>query len=477
VHFPREPVSEGMQVSDRAVVALAVAVVAGARIAPFVPWPVVAATVVLAALFRRPVLVVVAGFTLAAALAVHAWRGLEPPAPAVVETSAVLLSDPIDRNGAVRVELRVGRRHVDAWARGAAASALRRRLAGDHVWVRGTLEAPSERARRRLAARHIGAQLDVVEVGGWRSGSTANRAANAVRRVLERGAHDLAADERSILLGVLVGDVRAQREELTDAFRASGLSHLLVVSGGNLAFVLAVFGPGLRRLGLRTRFATTLAVIGAFGLLTRWEPSVLRACVMAALACGSFTTGRPATRVRLLALAVVIVVLVDPLLVHSLSFRLSVGATAGIALLALPIARRLPGPRWLADPLAVTVAAQVGVAPVALPAFGGLPLASIPANLLAVPAAAPLTAWGFVGGVLAGLLGPPFDGWLHLPTRLLTRWLAWVARTAAALPVGQLRATHAALLAVLGAVAWTLRSGRWSWRSVRTGSTSRRGRS
>ena len=463
--------------SDRAVVALAVAVVAGARIAPFVPWPVAAVLVALAVVLRRPTLLAIAGLALAAALAAHAWRGLEPPAPAVFESPAVLLSDPVDRNGAVRVELRLGRRHVEAWARGAPAAALRGRLAGDHVWVRGTLRAPSQRARRRLAARHVAAQLAVVEVGGWGSGSVAHRAANAVRRVLERGARDLDAEDRSVLLGVLVGDVRDQREELTDAFRASGLSHLLVVSGGNLAFVLAVFGPGLRRLGLRARFAATLGIIGAFGLLTRWEPSVLRASVMAALACGAFTTGRPATRVRLLALAVVIVVLLDPLLVHSLSFRLSVGATAGIALLAAPMARRLPGPRWLADALAVTVAAQVGVAPVALPTFGGLPLASIPANLLAVPAAAPLTAWGFVGGLLAGVLGAPFDGWLHVPTRLLTGWLAWVARTAAGLPVGQLRTSHALLLAALGAVAWTLRSGRWSWRSVRTGSTSRRGRS
>src|SRR5947208_1417270 len=113
--------------------------------------------------------------------------------------------------------------------------------------------------------------------------------------------------------------------------------------------------------------------------------------------------GRPASRVRLLALAVAGVLLLDPLLIDSLSFRLSVGATAGIALLAGPLADRLPGPEWLTEPLAVTMAAQVGVAPVALPAFGGLPLASLPANLLAVPAAAPLTAWGFVGGGLAGV--------------------------------------------------------------------------
>jgi competence protein ComEC len=461
--------------SDRGVVLVAVAVVGGARFAPSVPWLAVAVALAVAGVARRPTTVALGGFLLAATLATNAWQGLVPPDPAVVDTPAVLLSDPSEAHGPLRVVLRVGRRHVEAWARGHAAASLRDRLTGDHVWVRGRLRPPSPRARRHLASRHIAAQLDVLEVGGWRAGSIASRAANGVRRTLDRGARPLDHDDRSVLLGVLVGDVRDQGDDLRDAFRASGLSHLLVVSGGNLAFVLALFGPLLRSLGLRWRLVATLTVIGAFGLLTRWEPSVLRASAMAALACTSFTTGRPASGVRLLALAVAGVVLLDPLLVHSLSFRLSVGATAGIALLAHRVSRRLPGPRWLAEPFGVTLAAQVGVAPVALPAFGGIPLVSIPANLLAVPAAAPLTAWGFVGGLLAGVLGPPFDGWLHAPTRLLAGWLTLVARHASALPIGAIRTGHALALAAVCLLLWAVRSRRWSSRSVRTASTSRPG--
>jgi competence protein ComEC len=174
---------------------------------------------------------------------------------------------------------------------------------------------------------------------------------------------------------------------------------------------------------------------------------------MAALACTVSTMGRPTARLRLLALAVAAVVLVDPLLVDALGFRLSVGATIGIALLSAPITRSLPGPRWVTEPLAITLAAQIGVAPFAIPAFGGLPLASLPANLLAVPAAAPLTAWGLTAGVLAGVLGPPFDGWLHLPTHVLTRLLAGVAAWGAGLPLGQVRAGQAIALATAAALA------------------------
>ncbi|HSH22445.1 MAG TPA: ComEC/Rec2 family competence protein, partial [Acidimicrobiales bacterium] len=178
---------------------------------------------------------------------------------------------------------------------------------------------------------------------------------------------------------------------------------------------------------------------------------------MAAVAVTATGLGRPTSRRRLLALAVAGVVLVDPLLVHAVGFRLSVGASAGILALAGPLARRLPGPRWLAEGLAVTLAAQVGVAPVLVPTFGGLPLASVPANLLAVPAAGPLMIWGLPAGLVAGVAGPPLDGVLHLPTSWLLAWVAGVARGAADLPLGRLELAH---LLALGVVAVSVVVGR-----------------
>lgn len=452
--------------SDRAVVGLAVAVWLGALLAAPVPWWVVVLAGVGAVVVRRTVVVVLAGALSACALAAVAWSGLATPAPTVGRGLAVLATDPVEVRGAVRAEARLGRRHVELWARRAEAAALRPRRAGEAIAVEGRLRAPPS----RLRVRHIVARLDVDATGAWRAGSPVARAANGLRRTLELGASSLPRDDRSLLLGVVIGDVRDQSPALTQAFRDAGLSHLLVVSGENLAFVLALAGPVLRRLSLRGRWVATIAVVLFFGLLTRWEPSVLRAAAMAALACTATTMGRPGSRLRLLALAVAIVVLLDPLLVRSLSFQLSVAATAGIALLAAPIARRVPGPRWIVEPLAVTLAAQVGVAPVALPAFGGLPVAALPANLLAVPAAAPLTAWGFTAGGIAGVAGHPVDVWLHAPTRVLTWWLAAVARWCARLPLGEVRPVHAvAGLAIAGA--W-LACRRWRSRSGRTASTS-----
>src|SRR5215218_5251042 len=127
--------------------------------------------------------------------------------------------------------------------------------------------------------------------------------------------------------------------------------------GENVAFVLALASPALALLGLRARFAAGLTVLVAFGILTRWEPSVLRAEAMAAVAMAGFLLGRPVPAVRALALAVTGLVLVDPMLVGVTGFQLSAGASAGLAVLARPLASRLPGPRLLREPLAVTLAA------------------------------------------------------------------------------------------------------------------------
>lgn len=169
---------------------------------------------------------------------------------------------------------------------------------------------------------------------------------------------------------------------------------------------------------------------------------------MAMVTLFAATIGRPASSLRVLALAVTGLLLIDPLLVHSVGFQLSVGACAGIALFSKRITALVPGPRPLAEALGVTVAAQAGVAPVMVPIFGGLPVAALVANLVALPAAGPLMVWGLAAGLPAGMLGGGVATLLHLPTRAMVAWVAGVARVTGTLPLGQLGLVHVAVLAV-----------------------------
>ncbi|CAN5579513.1 hypothetical protein BH18ACT1_BH18ACT1_16200 [soil metagenome] len=310
--------------SDRWCVALALAVCAGAMLALDIPVVLGVVAVAVALLARRPPLLVAGGFLLASALAVRAEAGLTPPATAAVTGDVVLLSDPAPCRGALRAEVRVGHRRVEAWARGSAAAALRDRLAGEVVQLRGRLGPVPDRSRSYLRTRHVGARMEVGAVRGWRPGSLASRSANGLRRTLEGGADGLGPDRRALFLGMVIGDDRAQPVEVADDFRAAGLTHLLAVSGQNVAFVLVLARPLLWRLGFWTRWAATLVVLAVFALVTRFEPSVLRATAMAAIGATAMAAGRPSSRLRVLALAAAALVLIDPFLVSSLGFRLSV---------------------------------------------------------------------------------------------------------------------------------------------------------
>ena len=438
---------------DWAVVVLAAAVAAGALTARRFPLLVALALLVLALASRVPPMLWLAGALLASSLADRSWSGLDPPVPARLHGAVVtLVTDPRPSSGPgpplVRADARLGGRRVELRAGGPAPSArLADLLAGERVVVDGHLRPVPSRLRRWLATRHVAARLDVTDVRSVAPGDRLSRWINAARRTFQRGATALPVDHRSLFSGLVLGDDRGQRPEVVHDFRASGLTHLLVVSGGNVAVALALAGPLICRLSLGGRFAVGLGVLGLFGTLTRWEPSVLRAVAMASLALLATVLGRPQPGLRLLALAVTGLLLVDPLLVHSVGFQLSVAASAGILLLARPIAARLPGPRWLGDAIAVTAAAQVGVAPVLLPTFGPIPLASLPANLLAGPVAGAVSLWGMAVGVPAGVTGGPVADLVHLPTRLLVAWVASVARIAAALPFGSIDARHLVLIA------------------------------
>ena len=432
---------------DLATVVLALAACAGAWASRPLPLAPALALAAVALMVRRPVVLMVAVALAASALGARSWAGLRPPAVGSWAGVATLVGDPAEVAGALRIDVRIGGKRVEAWARGPSARTLRDRLAGERVDLRGQLQAVPAGARQRLASRHVAARLTVTGASLSAAGGIPSRLANGLRRTLLRGAEVLAPERRALYSGFVLGDDRDQRPQVTDDFRASGLSHLLVVSGQNVAFVLALLGPFLGRLRLGGRLAGGLAVLVLFGILTRWEPSVLRAVAMAGLTLLSAAVGRPASSLRILALAVTGLVLVDPLLVHSLGFLLSVGACAGIALFSTRLAARLPGPRPVASVLGVTLAAQVGVLPILVPVFGGLPVAALPANLIGAPVAAPLMMWGMAGGLVAGWAGDTVARLVHLPTGLMIGWVAGVAHWGAAVPLGQLRAGHVVGLA------------------------------
>jgi competence protein ComEC len=276
---------------------------------------------------------------------------------------------------------------------------------------------------RWLARQHAVVVLDPVT---WDAAGSPGRLASASEEVRERvrQAATRHLDDRvgGLLVGFVTGDRRLLPEADQDAMRATGLTHLTAVSGSNVAIVVAgVLGlTTMLRVGARGRRGAVLLVIPWFALVTRFEPSVLRAGTMAVLLLLAGSRGQARDARHALAGAVLALVLIDPRLAGSLGLLLSATATVGVLVVAPLVRVRLPErlPRRLAELTSITIGAQVAVVPVLLVTFGEIGLATIPANLVAVPAAAIAATLAFLGTALAvvhvepgswlfALAGPP----------------------------------------------------------------------
>lgn len=428
---------------------------------PVSPAVLAAATVLW--VWRRSALTVLLLFVAATGfIGNRAVAGLVAPAESQVEGWVTLLDDPrpLGPNG-IRLTVRHQGKRLDARAHGLAAGRLDDALAGERVEISGAIRALGSDWQRW---RHIVGELDIAAVHRRSPAAPLLSLTNGIRRLLSRGARSLSRDDRSLFTGMVFGDDRDQSARLADDFRAAGLGHLLVVSGQNVAFVLALASPLACRLRPAGRVLALCGVLAVFALLTRFEPSVLRAVAMAGVAVMSAAMGRPRMGRRTLAAALAVVLLVDPFLIRVLGFQLSVCASAGIIWLTPKIVPLLRGPHLLRLAAATTAGAQLAVMPLLIITFGSVPVASLPANMLAGPASGPVMMWGFTAGLAAGILGGSPAWLIHLPTAFLLWWVRTVAAAAALAPPAVLGAGGA--LAVAGGAALVL-AGRGPTRWIR----------
>lgn len=230
---------------------------------------------------------------------------------------------------------------------------------------------------------------------------------NPVRERIKRAAQSGPQQGATLVPALVHGDDSAQSSELKVAFRRSGLTHLLAVSGTNLTIVLVLVLGLATALGARGRWRIGIGILAvfAFVILARPEPSVLRAAAMGSVAVlGLRRGGRGGARA--LAWAVLILLIFDPWMSTSAGFVLSVCATAGILFLVPKWTALLNLPSPIALLLTVPLAAQLVCAPMLVVLSGEVSLVSVVANALAAPFVAPATIFGLLGGLFSFALPP-----------------------------------------------------------------------
>lgn len=311
----------------------------------------------------------------------------------------------------------------------------------------------------------------VLRVDEWkrvaRRGGLAGLADRLHRRLARSIAPRLSGERRAVLEGIVLGDDAQLSQGLRKDFQASGLYHLLAVSGQNVVLIAAGALVLAWILGI-SRFVGelgALAGIGAYVLAVGPQPSVIRAGIAGALASLAWLTGRLRDAWYALLVAAIALLAWNPYTLFDPGFQLSFAAVAAIFLVAPRIALRLehaPLPRGVRTGIAVSAGCGAVTAPIVWFQFGYLPLLSVPANALAEPAMPILLGLAFVTAGL-DLFSPSaaavvawLDGWV-------AGYIAFCATAIGSLPFAEIQSWRS-----LAGVVGILLLAAYAWRRCRT---------
>lgn len=235
----------------------------------------------------------------------------------------------------------------------------------------------------------------------------------------------------SLLNGLLLGEKKGLGETLTESFRRVGLSHLVALSGYNIAVLvgmLVVLGRYLY-IPRRILFVIITVMIVLFVLTTGSSPSVIRAGFMGWLVLLAYELGRLAKPFNLLLFAAALMVVINPkILLWDVGWQLSFLATFALLYLApilQEIFRRLPNPLALKEIFIMSVSAIIFTAPLTMWQFGGWSLVAPLANILVLPVIPIIMALGLITGILGNFTLFSFL-WLW-PSWLLLTYVIWVS--------------------------------------------------
>ncbi len=322
----------------------------------------------------------------------------------------------------------------------------------ERIGAIGTLQA------RTMTARHAPSS----------PGHAIDEARQAAARALDAV---LPEPESGLAAGILIGLRERVDRDLAAAFTTAGVSHVVAISGWNIAIVASVVAAMSGRVRRRRRSILTMVVIVAYVAFAGASASVVRAGAMAGVVLLARESGRAGRAAAALGWAATILLILDPDLIGDAGFQLSSLATAGLIAWATPLTERIGRlwggrvPGWLAESLGVSLAAQAATLPVILASFGRLAILSPVVNLVVVPLVAPAMAAGLLalaGGVIVGAGAPSVVGAvLAAPGWVLLRILVGIVDTAAGLPFASVTlppplATIAAVgsMAAIAAVHW-----------------------
>jgi competence protein ComEC len=357
---------------------------------------------------------------------------------------------------------------------------------GDRLRLEGYLETPAE--AELFSYRAYLARQDILSVlyradASLLQADQGNPVLAGIYALKERAlklVYRLFPDpEASLLAGILLGEEKGIPAPVQTAFQDTGTSHIIAISGFNMAIVAALFA-GLfgRLLGPRKGAVAAVLGISIYTILVGANAAVVRAAIMGGLAIFARQVGRRQHGLNALAFTSAVMALFNPDVLGDVGFQLSVAATLGLVLYAEPFTQAFQrlAARYIPQETAVrlarpvgeyflfTLAAQLLTLPVLAYHFRSISLVALITNPLILPAQPPVMILGGIA-VIFGLLYLPLGqlvGYLALP---FVTYTIHVVESFARIPKGVLYlGEFSLLLVVLFYVllfGWTFASSYW----------------
>lgn len=214
------------------------------------------------------------------------------------------------------------------------------------------------------------------------------------------------SDASAFLTAVIVGDDSYLQPDTDEAFRTSGLAHLLALSGLHVGIIIMFITVCLSwmrpsRYGYRILYILIIAASFAYAAFAGMTPSVVRAACMVAVLCVSAIFQRRANVYNSLCVAIFLWLVINPLWLFAPGFQMSVCAVLGITIALRAVNAYRIRRTWVKKALRIFIVPMAAMAATAIPAmayFHTFPLYFLPANILASIAIAPMM---FCGVLLA----------------------------------------------------------------------------
>lgn len=304
---------------------------------------------------------------------------------------------------------------------------------GDRVWIRGQLELPENFSEfdyiGYLQRWQVYAQLKKPRIIVLKRAPLNWRTPLLVIRqfVLKQG-QVFPEREGSLIIGMLIGQRQNIPEEVSKAFKITGLTHIVAVSGFNMTIIATACGGLVWYIGRRTTNILTIVIVVAFTVITGASAAVVRAAIMATIMVVAQLLGRQYISLHTLLVVSAIMVVLNPrIVVWDIGFQLSVLATLGV-LIAFQIKNPEQQDSFFSETMRPTIGAIIFTSPIIILHFHTLSVIAPLANLLVLP----FVSWIMLLGALALL--PSIGGVFVMPAQLVTSGILFITEKLASIP-------------------------------------------